>query len=140
MVLSNSFKHQNISNRFIKKILHASLSAFLFMFLALIGSDSNYMWLPLSSKLKLIYLKTSLNAIQNRHLNIHENKFKKMSFTILIMTVTSISNFKSFNSLLSINGCSYIKQRIPCKIIIAKALEWFACNMLFRLILRVIMI
>ena len=139
MVLSYSFKNHNISNRFIKKILHASLSAFLFMFLALIGSDSNYMRLPLFSKLNLIYLKTSLNAIQNRHLYIHENKFKKMSFTKFIITITGIPNFKSFNSLLSIYGCSYIKQRILCKIIIAIALDWFACIILFRFILRVIM-
>jgi hypothetical protein len=137
-MLSNCFKYQNISNRFVQKILHASFLTFLFMFLALVSSDSNHMRLrPL---LNLINLQTSLNTIQNRHLYIHENKFKKMSFTIFIITMTHIPIFKLFNCLLAIIGCSYIKQRILHQIIIITALDWFICMNSFRFFLRVIQI
>ena len=96
--------------------MHPYIKALFFMFLTLIWSDcyNPYIGLNLIIFIKFrLQFKNSpscLNSVKNRHLNIHKNKFKLLTLTIFVITMTKITRCKLFNCLTTIASCGYIKQ------------------------------
>ena len=124
MMLSNRFNHDITRQWFIEKTNHPCFLAIQLMTQTLIccysyDSDiGSFLRSDIKFSLKVKNLSCGCNSIKDRHLNVHENQFKLMFFTIRVITDTEIAICKLLNSLLTIRSCCYIKQRIIRNLVI----------------------